>query len=782
MANGPTKFSLLVVLSTSLLVALATAGPDKATVRVRKGNLVKYLTFTGEVRARNSVTILSPDIRDLRGYTISYLAPDGSYVKPGDLLAQFDASELEVKRLDTDKRREEARIAIAQKEAEIDSRRQDILLSLALAEKNMKVALLNAAIDASLLSRADFERYQLEYSKARLEFDKARERLANLETGSKAELDMVRLDFEQADLDLKRLQVNLEKMTIRAPAPGLVLCNEFWQSGRKFQKGDSVWDGFPILSLPDLREIQVLAYVHTQEFARLRGASSAEIVLDSVPGRVFHAEMATLPQAATPYRYRSELKVFRVLFDVKTNDTSVFKPGMTARVRVPVRGESGLLVPRPAIRTASQGKTFVQVRGAATLLPIEVIEAADEEVLAKGELQEGQELVLNGTSAGQKRRSQADWITVRKEDLTFGVSGSGQLQAAKAVEIRPPTLRNFHRFKIVSMVEEGKEVSEGDPILDFDKTDVVKRMQDEGTSLARVKEEREKTQASLEVQRRDLELQLEEAKVQEERAANKLREAREFESDLKMKTAEYEAAYAKDRVAMLEKKVSSVNRHAELQIQVLNDRISFYESRLRLANEAMEALSVKAPAAGVVIYTSNWNNEKKQVGSDVHSMETILSLPNLSTLMVEGQVAEVDAGKLREGLKVSVTLDAIPDKTFQGAITQVSSIFTEASADRPVKVLQIRVNLNDLDLKRMRPGMVTRLEVIIDRFEHVIAVPLSVIELEGGNAYVWVKRGDKAERRAIELGKNNGIVAVVTSGLADGEQVAGRPMESKPLS
>jgi hypothetical protein len=125
-----------------------------------------------------------------------------------------------------------------------------------------------------------------------------------------------------------------------------------------------------------------------------------------------------------------------------------------------------------------------------------------------------------------------------------------------------------------------------------------------------------------------------------------------------------------------------------------------------------------------------------------------------------------------------VTLDAIPEKTFEGKVTEVSTIFTEASFDRPVKVLQIKAKLESLDLKRMRPGMVTRLELIVDRLRNVLAVPLSVIEVENGQSFVKVKKGDKTERRLVQLGKNNGIVAVVTSGLIEGEQVAGKPADT----
>ncbi|RPI22400.1 MAG: HlyD family efflux transporter periplasmic adaptor subunit, partial [Acidobacteria bacterium] len=599
--------------------------------------------------------------------------------------------------------------------------------------------------------------------------------------GSKAELDVVRLDYEQADLDLKRLQSDLSKMTIHAPTQGLVLCNENWQSGRKFQKGDTVWDGFPLVSLPDLTEIQVLAYVHNQDFPRLRNAAAAEVVLDSTPARVYPAVLTSLPQAATPYRPRSELKVFRVLFDVRETDTSAFKPGMTARVRVPVTSGSGLLVPRIAVTPGSRDQGSVRVRAgnSSSTVAVRIVQANEQEVLVEGNLKDGQELLPAAHDPNRKRGTQEDWITVKKEDLTFGVSGSGQLQAAQAVEIRPPNLRDFHRFKIASMVEEGKQVKQGEPILDFDKSEVTKRLTDENASLAKVKEEREKTQASLEVQRKDLELQLEEARVQKEKAVNKLTEAREFESNLKVKTAEYEAEYATNRVEMLEKKMSAVNRHADLQLKILNDRIAFYQNRVKLANDGLEALSIKAPTSGVVIYKPNWNNEKKQVGSDCWTMETIMTLPDLNTLLIEGQVAEVDAGKVKVGQRISASLDAIPDRTFEGEISEVSTIFTEASFDRPIKVLQIKAKLDGLDLKRMRPGMVTRLEIIVDRVRNVLAVPLSVIEVEGGRSFVRVKKGDQVERRAVQLGKNNGIVAVVSSGLAEGEQVAGKRPEAE---
>jgi len=137
----------------------------------------------------------------------------------------------------------------------------------------------------------------------------------------------------------------------------------------------------------------------------------------------------------------------------------------------------------------------------------------------------------------------------------------------------------------------------------------------------------------------------------------------------------------------------------------------------------------------------------------------------------------VDAGKLELGQLVNVTLDALPESSFVGHIDEISSMFTPASTERPVKVLGIKVRLNELDTGIMRPGMVARLQVVIDRFEDVVAVPVSVIQIAEGRSYVWVKNEELLEMRQVEITQDNGVVAIVASGLIEGEEIAGRASE-----
>jgi hypothetical protein len=136
----------------------------------------------------------------------------------------------------------------------------------------------------------------------------------------------------------------------------------------------------------------------------------------------------------------------------------------------------------------------------------------------------------------------------------------------------------------------------------------------------------------------------------------------------------------------------------------------------------------------------------------------------------------VDAGKIELGQEVIIDIDALPDRSYSGRVSEISSVFKPASFDRPVKALEVYVELDELDARRMRPGMVTRLQIVLDRFEDVLAVPLSVIEVEQGRSFVWVREGNQPVRRSIEVGEDNGVVAVVKSGLAEGEQVLKKPV------
>lgn len=754
----------------------ADAPPENLSVS--KGDFNSTLTFTGELRAVNRMTISGPRAWRTRDLVITYLAPEGSEVKPGDVLAEFDTTELEARQLELEQSLEDARVTIAQTKADIESQRQDLLLSLAQNEKDRKVAELFIGIDPQLIPAADAEQYQYDFNTASVNVDKAKEKLVTLAKTEKAQLQVVQLDFEQANLDMQRIQAAIDKLTIRATAPGLVVYADNRTRAGKVQVGDSVFAGSPVINLPNMSKMEVEAYIYDADFPLLKRGAQAEVILDAVPDRVFKGHVESISESAQPRDFRSQLKAFVANVLLDDADTSVMKPGMTARVRIPFVRKDVTLVPRVAIQLDTDGSAFVQLAGSQTRVPVELIDAGESEAVVKGDLTPGQELQPSPTNIREVATSRdTEWIKIDRDDFRFFVAGSGTIEAEREASIGPPSISRRHgwRFRIISLTPEGTEVEPGDPLVAFDPTETLNDLREERASLQTVREQVEKKKASEQITLKDLELQLEQAKVQDEKAKNKLIEAREFESNLEVKQAEYEAEFAEQQVKLLQKKLDFVKESNRLQFQLLDDQISLHQNRIKLGESALELLSIKAPIGGVVIYTTNWRNEKKEVGSDVFRMEQVLSIPDLSTLMIQGQVSEVDAGRVTLGQPVSVILDALPDHTYQGHIKEIGTIFRRASFDRPLKILDVKVELDDPDPQVMRPGMVAKLEIISHEFQDVLAVPLSAVKVEDGQSYVWVRQGDKTEKRAVQLGDDNGLVAVVKQGLKEGEEVAARP-------
>ena len=494
----------------------------------------------------------------------------------------------------------------------------------------------------------------------------------------------MKLEFDQAELDLRRIRGDIARMSIRASSPGIVLYGDNTE-GEKVQVGDGVFRGWPVLVLPNMESLVVSARVFDVDFSLLREGMEAEITFDAVPSRSFKARVFRLPEFAKPVHRSSELNVFLVDFLLLEKDLSLMKPGMTARIRVPVNYGSGLVVDRAAVRIDPLGESYL-VSDSGQSIPCRVVQSNDRQALVEGDVQEGDVVLLNRTRREETVRGGV-WIEVERQDIRFTVSGTGELKAAQSVHFRPPPIPHTWEFKIIQMAPEGERVEPGDTVLVFDPTKVLQTIRDEQAELEKVQRKLEKTQAKLELQHQDLQLELEEAEVADEKATNKLTQAREFESSLKIREAEFEAVLSHRQVELLGRKLAVTKQASGLQLQIL-------------------------------------------------------------------------------------------EETLKGNVSQVSTIFRQPSRSRPIKILDIEVSFEDIDLQRMRPEMVARLKINVDEFQDVLAVPLAAVEIEQDESFVWVRgEAGASVRRLVQLGKDNGILVVVESGLKEGESILGRHPE-----
>lgn len=759
---------------------LGLSSAASSNCRVERRRLTRTLTLSGDLEAVERLTVTAPSLTHQGNHSISYLAPEGKRVEPGEILVQFDASGLETRRLELERQREEARIKVAQSLADLESRRQDVLLNLAGAERAIKTAELFVGIDPQLLPAADAERYRYDHDKARIEIDKVNRQLNTLEETGAAELKVARLELDRSELELRRVETDLAALTIRASSPGVVLYEDHFNRAGKVQAGDSVWRGQHILNIPNPERMLVRAAAYDADYPLLRVGLDATVILDAVPERTFSGKIIRVSETARPRNFRSQLRAFAV--DVLLDETrsELMKPGMTARLRIPVAVPEGLVVSRECVGLLPEGSAFVATTEAPPRrVPIRIFSASETEVAFQGDLIHGTEVRIQTGVGGRRGGGAVDWLRLEKDDYLFYVGGSGTVEAERNVLIGPPLAPNIYQYKIVALAPEGIQVEPGDLLVAFDPSEIQKSLMDEGVALAKVEEEIDRTRASQEIGVKDLGVRLEEAKVQDEKARNKLVLAREFESDLKVRQAEYDAEFAGRQAAILARKLEQVQRQAELQLQILEDRRRLHAHRIAHYRKTVADLQVTAPRRGVVIYQTNWRNEKKEIGSNVYLMDKVLSLPDMDTLVVRGQVAEVDAGSVFPGQEVQITFDATPERSYRGTVRELANVFRTASVDRPVKVLDVVVSLESSDVSGLRPGMAARLQLITARFNQVLALPLTAIQIVNGEAGVWVRSGGKVERRPVVVGEDNGMLAVIEQGLEAGVEVAARPPEAE---
>ena len=193
--------------------------------------------------------------------------------------------------------------------------------------------------------------------------------------------------------------------------------------------------------------------------------------------------------------------------------------------------------------------------------------------------------------------------------------------------------------------------------------------------------------------------------------------------------------------------------------------------------DAMDSYIVRAPVSGVVIYKRDWNNEAKQIGSNVFGMETVLEIPDLSSIRARVQVDEIDSGKIKLGQEASITVDAVPGKAFEGKVVGIGTILKQASFDRPQKVNDTYIEFKNVDTKLLRPGMSLKAQIQVGKYDQVVVIPLSSIQERDGRSFVqvWKPETKSFEWREIHLRTNDGLNAVVDSGLNVNEKIRVKP-------
>ena len=187
-------------------------------------------------------------------------------------------------------------------------------------------------------------------------------------------------------------------------------------------------------------------------------------------------------------------------------------------------------------------------------------------------------------------------------------------------------------------------------------------------------------------------------------------------------------------------------------------------------------MELKAPVDGVVIYgdpSRRWDNNELKVGSDVYKGRALMTIPDLSSMLVDFDLPEQYRSRVATGNEVVVTPDSLPSLKIRGKVTNIAPLpVNQIYWDRnSPKIYKSKVEFSTHD-KRLVSGMSAQLEIITKELKNVLSIPVEAVFEENGQFYVYVKNGGKRpDKQIIEIGQADDDSVEITKGLAENDEI-----------
>ena len=337
-------------------------GTGTPAVEVKRGSVRKILLLDGELRAVRSRTIYGASADEAK---IVYMPPEGTVVKAGDLVVELDSTNITTRIKDTDERIVAAENEIVRVRSQHESALRDLEVELSRLWLAQELAKLKAKVPNEVISRREFQEAQLALEKSKTEYENHLNKIEQKKKEQTAELQVKTIEKAKLNVQLDRAKSDLEGMRIKAPTDGMALYNDHWNERRKLQIGDVVWGGWPVVQLPDLTEMEVLAQVNEVDGPRLSIGGKAEIKLDSYPDKMITGQIADISQTAIKASRMGKAKIFRVTISLDKTLMEIMKPGMSAQVSVMIsETPPNLLIPRSTVKSDGESAKVVRIESA----------------------------------------------------------------------------------------------------------------------------------------------------------------------------------------------------------------------------------------------------------------------------------------------------------------------------------------------------------------------------------------------------------------------------------
>mgnify|MGYP002857713653 CR=1 FL=1 len=219
---------------------------------------------------------------------------------------------------------------------------------------------------------------------------------------------------------------------------------------------------------------------------------------------------------------------------------------------------------------------------------------------------------------------------------------------------------------------------------------------------------------------------------------------------------------------------------ARLTWQQAQNQVASARESVQRAQTNLGYATITSPIDGVVLNKAV--EEGQTVAASFNTPELFTIAQDLTDMRVIADIDEADIGGVKEGQRVSFTVDAFPDDQFEGRVTQVRQ---QATTESNVVTYEVVISAPNNDLKLM-PGLTANVTIYTLEKNDVLCVPSKALRFTinemllakgetiddcEGDHKVWTREGGVFKAHQVEIGTTNGMLTEIISGISEGTSV-----------
>jgi HlyD family secretion protein len=368
-------------------------------------------------------------------------------------------------------------------------------------------------------------------------------------------------------------------------------------------------------------------------------------------------------------------------------------------------------------------------------------------------------VLAGGATLGLTRRDKnvtpVAFGKVERLDLTSKVTSNGRLDAKRKVDLSANIMG-----QIVNLaVREGDVVKKGDFLLQIDQKQLAASAQGAAASLQALFSDREAARANAAEAQRNFE------------------RARKNYNDKIIPLADME-------------RMHSLLDAANANVAAIERRIDQSRANLAAANDTLSKTTMRAPMDGIVTALPVEEGEVAVIGTMNNPGTKLLTIADMSVVEAVMEVDETDIPSVKVGQHANVTIDAYPNKTFSGTVTEVgSSPITQTGQTGGSQAVNFEVKVQvDNPPPDVRPGFSCSADIITGTRTKAIAIPIQALvvrEKPGSKAGkpqdeegVFVNNGGTVKFAPVKTGLSGDSNIEIVSGLKEGQQIVTGPFRA----